>query len=261
MTAASRGHRAVLESLIAAPSIDLFARNLQNETVYDIAAEKGDLIACELIERHERARWSDTHPDGDSRNLSFCILTLDPYESGNLHNVTLSIIIENARLNSRTHHPDPQSLISNIDPPRFTPCRRQDITLPQSSNPSLKWIWVSKWTVSSEQGVDGWRFAQRWDATENEWVSDSSSISPISRSGLVARRRWFRSMKKVPIGHNYVEYADSSESEGIEPPRRLTEVEGSRAGPNNVRVRPQPSRTNSMSARLVGLVAGTSKGK
>ena len=68
----------MLEFLIAVPSIDLFVSNLQNETVYDIAAEKGDLIACELIEWHERARWSDTHPDGDSHNISFLYIDVRP---------------------------------------------------------------------------------------------------------------------------------------------------------------------------------------
>ena len=64
MTAASRGHRPVLDFLLTLPSIDLFVRNIQNELVYDIAAERGDLTACEFIERFERAQWSKSQPHG-----------------------------------------------------------------------------------------------------------------------------------------------------------------------------------------------------
>jgi len=45
-------------------SIDVFVRNLQNESVYDIAAEKGDLTACNLIESVERRQWVETNPNG-----------------------------------------------------------------------------------------------------------------------------------------------------------------------------------------------------
>jgi len=63
VTAASRSHKAVLDLLITAPDIDLFIKNLQHESVYDIAAEKGDLVTCELIERYERAQWIKRHPN------------------------------------------------------------------------------------------------------------------------------------------------------------------------------------------------------
>ena len=66
MTAASRSHRAVLDLLITAPDIDLFIKNLQHESLYDIAAEKGDLVTCELIERCERAQWTKRHPNRTS---------------------------------------------------------------------------------------------------------------------------------------------------------------------------------------------------
>jgi hypothetical protein len=46
------------------PSIDLFIRNLQNESAYDIAAEKGDLTTCNLIESFERVQWAKTNPNG-----------------------------------------------------------------------------------------------------------------------------------------------------------------------------------------------------
>lgn len=68
VTAASRNHTDVLEFLICLPSINLFVRNLQNETVYDIVAERGDLASCELIEQFERVHWAEAHPNG---GLSF----------------------------------------------------------------------------------------------------------------------------------------------------------------------------------------------
>jgi hypothetical protein len=56
--AASRGHREIIAYLATLPSIDLFTQNLQNESVYDIAAEKGDLHSCQILERSERAYLS-----------------------------------------------------------------------------------------------------------------------------------------------------------------------------------------------------------
>ena len=73
MTAASRSHRAVLDLLIASPDIDLFVKNLQQESVYDIAAEKGDLVTCELIGRCERDHWTKRHPN---RTIPFPIVVM-----------------------------------------------------------------------------------------------------------------------------------------------------------------------------------------
>jgi hypothetical protein len=66
VTATSRGQQAVIDFLIKAASIDLFIRNTQNESVYDIAAEKTDLLTCELIEPFEHMQWATGHPNGTS---------------------------------------------------------------------------------------------------------------------------------------------------------------------------------------------------
>ena len=193
-----------------------------------------------------------------------CVLTLEPYDSGTLHNVILSTLVENARVNPRTRNPDPRTLTTNIDPPQFLPSRKKDITLPRSDDLSSKWIWVSKWSVLHDQemsDIDGWRFAQRWDTPENEWVPRPTLISPISRSGLVARRRWFRIMKKVPIEYNYVGCEDLSDNEDAELPQDTTDFETRRLGKSSTPARNQPARANSMGAKLVNLMAGISKGK
>jgi hypothetical protein len=121
---------------------------------------------------------------------------------------------------------------------------------------------MSKWTVSCDQNLtdpDGWRYAQRWDAPNDEWVSNPANLSPISRSGLASRRTWVRVMKYCPAQHEYVGDVDSSENETLDnaPPPTSERIETSAPA----RPRTQPLRTNSMGARLVGLVAGTSKGK
>lgn len=54
----------VIKYLISVPPIDLFVRNFQNESVYDIAAEKGDLATCDLIESFERVQWIKSNSDG-----------------------------------------------------------------------------------------------------------------------------------------------------------------------------------------------------
>jgi hypothetical protein len=64
VTAASRGQHSVIHFLVSFPSVDLFVRNVQKECAYDIAAEKGDLLACDLIERYERAHWSTVDRSG-----------------------------------------------------------------------------------------------------------------------------------------------------------------------------------------------------
>lgn len=69
VNAASRGHRSVLEFLIALPAIDWSIRNVQNESVYDIAAGKGDLSTCEWIENFERENWLQSNPDGAALDL------------------------------------------------------------------------------------------------------------------------------------------------------------------------------------------------
>jgi ankyrin repeat protein len=67
VTAASKGHRSVVEFLLSLPAIDIFARNLQNETAYDIAAERGDITIYEEIEAHERHVWMTKNPNSKSR--------------------------------------------------------------------------------------------------------------------------------------------------------------------------------------------------
>jgi hypothetical protein len=62
--AASRGQSNVLDYFLQLPSIDLFARNLQNETAYDIVAQKQDLLSCQKIEHRECVVWSLQYPDG-----------------------------------------------------------------------------------------------------------------------------------------------------------------------------------------------------
>jgi hypothetical protein len=64
VTAASRGHRDIIEFLAGVPSIDLFTQNIQNESVYDIAAEKGDLQTCQILESFERSYLSQIGSEG-----------------------------------------------------------------------------------------------------------------------------------------------------------------------------------------------------
>jgi len=66
VTAASRGHTNVLEFLLTVEAIDVFLRNKQNESVYDILAEKQDLATCTLIEQLERTQFAKSHPNGTS---------------------------------------------------------------------------------------------------------------------------------------------------------------------------------------------------
>jgi hypothetical protein len=68
-------------------------------------------------------------------------------------------------------------------------------------------------------------------------------------------------MKKCPAGQQYLGNMDLSENEDIEfQTSSALEIGSSPSGMHAARPN-QPVRTNSMSARLVGLVAGTSKGK
>jgi hypothetical protein len=195
--------------------------------------------------------------------LSRCLQTLDQFDPASLHIVIPRIVFENARVNLKTRLPDPRLLNRNADPPRYTPLRKDDITLPSSADIASTWVWMSNWSVSPNDASshsDGWRFARRWDTPDAEWVNDPT-ITPISRSGLVARRTWLRIMKKCPAGQQYLGNMDLSENEDIEfQTSSALEIGSSPTGMHAARPN-QPVRTNSMSARLVGLVAGTSKGK
>ena len=68
-----------------------------------------------------------------------------------------------------------------------------------------------------------------------------------------------RVMKYCPTQQDYVGDVDSSENETLDNtiPRPSEHTDARTV----TRARTQPSRTNSMGARLVGLVAGISKGK
>lgn len=171
--------------------------------------------------------------------------------------------MEHARVNIRTRLPDPGTLTANIDPPQFTPLRKEAMSLPSSHDPSFEWVWKSKWALSRNEGQanqDGWRFAQRWDIPREEWTSNPATLSPISRSGLVSERYWVRIMKRCPVGQPPVDDVESSENEvdSLEVSKDLVRRSNVRVGAT---VRGQPTRTNSMGARLVNLVAGTTKGK
>ena len=176
------------------------------------------------------------------------------------------IVVESARVNIRSLLPDSRILIGSIDPPQFTPVRKEDISLPRSSDVSSNWIWISKWSVfqaGTDSGTNGWKFAQRWDAPQGDWVNDVAILTPISRAGLVARRTWFRVMKRCPVGQDYLGEIATSETEFSE-----TEFPPALAGNSRITTersmlssRGQPIRANSMGARLVGLVTGSAKGK
>ena len=179
-----------------------------------------------------------------------------------VHNAIPCAVVENARVNLRTRQPDPKNLTTNIDPPHFTPSRKADISLPTSTDPAYSWIWISKWSVLRLEDLadlDGWRFAQRWDTPQSEWVSNSAALSPISRAGLVARRTWVRVMKRCPVGENPADDLESSKNDAVD----LPQIAENMAGGNVKVVIPvrKQTRANSMGARLAGLVAGTSQGK
>jgi hypothetical protein len=175
-----------------------------------------------------------------------------------LHTTIPKIVVENARVDPRSRRPDPLMLTSHIDPPRYTPSPKEDVTLPRSTDTASTWIWISKWSVSRHEGpsdINGWRYAQRWDAPTSEWVDNPSILTPISRSGLVSRRTWVRIMKRCPAGETYVGNIDSSDTDLPDLPDLPSQT------PAKSTSRTQPTRANSMSARLVNLVVGSSKGK
>jgi hypothetical protein len=187
------------------------------------------------------------------------ILFLEQYDPVAVHIIIPRTVIENARVNLRTRHSDPRILTPNVDPPHFTPSRKEDISLPPSVDTASEWVWTSKWAVLRDESLvdsDGWRFAQRWDTPKDEWASNPVTISPISRAGLVSQRRWVRVMKKIPAGQGNMNDVDSSEDEP-----ELHELEFRKNTVVGKPVRNHPARVNSLGARLVGLVAGTSKGK
>lgn len=183
------------------------------------------------------------------------------------HTVIPRVVMEHARVNPRSCLPDPRLLTRSIDPPQFAPACREDISLPPSADASFKWIWISKWALSqagSHSGSAGWMFAQRWDAPECDWVVDAASLTPISRAGLVARRTWVRIVKRCPIGEDHIGEVQTSDIEVSElefsrPPEGNSSVSADRT--SAPKLRGQPVRTNSMGARLIGLVTGTPKGK
>ena len=70
VTAASKGHRSVVDFLLSVPAMDIFVRNLQNETAYDIAAERGDIKVYEEIEAHEGNVWARNNPNSTYPYLS-----------------------------------------------------------------------------------------------------------------------------------------------------------------------------------------------
>jgi hypothetical protein len=128
-------------------------------------------------------------------------------------------IVENARVDLRTRRPSPTLLTPRLDPPHF-PKKRDRVVLPSSTDPTLRWDWITKWSVRRHPDVpsdaEGWRFAQRWDVPASEWVSDPAALTPTSRAGLVARRVWGRIAKLYPREQHLVEDTDTSNSEDVD---------------------------------------------
>lgn len=111
------------------------------------------------------------------------------------------------------------------------------MSLPTSTDPSTYWAWSTKWTVSPDGGPDGWSFATTWTAPPEDWVTDLDRFPTIPTSGIAARRMWIRVMKKIT----------SEESLHAEPEH---------PEPTITRKSWRPSRSNSISSRLLGLVIG-----
>lgn len=240
--AASRRHYEILTFLLNLSSIDLFARNLRNETVYDIAAEKADIFMCNVIEERERLLWSTTDREGTCFPLPISYIS-EAYDFFKIHTIILSVVVEHARVNPRPRQPDTRLLNPSVDPPQYTPKPKDQVSLPQSSVSTLQWAWLSKWTIypRTNSNDEGWSFAQDWYVSEEEWISDMSSIPPPQRSGIVARRTWIRIMKKC-TPEEIVNLASVNEAPQLPiPTRKPTRV----------------SRSNSVGARLLGLVVGT----
>jgi hypothetical protein len=67
-------------------------------------------------------------------------------------------------------------------------------------------------------------------------------------------------MKRCPVGENRVDDREGSENDAVDLVQTSENVDGGNAKVG-IHVRQQQPRANSMGARLVGLVAGTPKGK
>jgi hypothetical protein len=207
-----------VEFLLSLPAVDILARNLQDETAYDIAAERGDIKIYEEIEAHERHLWTTKNPNRTS--LSLPTLTFPGlYDPISLHKVIPYQLVENARVDLRTRRPSPTLLTPRLDPPHY-PTKKDTLTLPSSTDPTLRWDWITKWSIRRHPGVpcdeDGWRFAQRWAIPSSEWVSDPAALTPTSRAGLVARRVWVRIAKLYSREQHLVGQTDTSESEDVD---------------------------------------------
>ena len=267
VTAASKGRSPVVEFLIGLSDLDIFARNLQNETAYDIAAERRDIKIYQQIEAQERRLWTKKNPSSNPLLLTCVDLSLPAaYSHNSVHNVVPYEVVEHARVDLRTRRPQPTLLIPRLDPPHFVPTEKELIPLPSSTDPSLQWGWISKWSIRRHPDLpcdaDGWRFAQRWDSPPADWIPDALYLAPISRAGLVSQRVWIRVMKRYPREQHIIDHADISETDDVE--THVSLVSDGALAPVAVpdtSAGSKQAKSGSMSSKLLGLVAGTSTGK
>jgi len=138
--------------------------------------------------------------------------------------------------------------------------------LPSSTDPSLEWGWISKWSIRRHPDLpcdaEGWRFAQRWDSPPTDWTPDPLYLAPISRAGLVSRRVWVRIMKRYPREQHIIDHTDISETDDIETHVSLVPESGvTRIAVPDTSTSSNQAKSGSMGSKLLGLVAGISTGK
>ncbi|KAL0070873.1 hypothetical protein AAF712_002094 [Marasmius tenuissimus] len=199
MNAASKGHLPVVHYLLNKQAADPLIRNNWGETAFDAAAGVFEVWICEILQRAEAERWSDSPV---------------PYNPLSVHTTVPIVLYENQKLDTRI-----KTLAVSGGRPKFSasglgkqgrrapfevrlpnanggttdklvPAWRSDVQLPLRESPwtlpipgsthlegcERSHFWLSDWTLDVTQpnvdAEEGWQYAHRFTDQDESWTAE-----------------------------------------------------------------------------------------
>ncbi|PWN18880.1 hypothetical protein BCV69DRAFT_251674 [Microstroma glucosiphilum] len=212
MNAASNGHLPIVRYLTARCQVDPYTRNASGETAFDVAAAKFEVYICQVLEAYEVQRLPLLNEPSTPRPtynplLLHVTVPVIVHQNERLDTRVSTLAVRGGRprwsgtnagrpgkADRRAPGTMPAGPLSSSKT-REIPMRREDVQLPTRREPYKlrlphrrtlarpaavpSHFWLSEWQIDRTHPqvdpIDGWQYAQSFDAPEEAW---SAQVPP-----------------------------------------------------------------------------------
>ncbi|CAG7848416.1 SubName: Full=Uncharacterized protein {ECO:0000313/EMBL:CCA71703.1} [Serendipita indica DSM 11827] len=233
MNAASKGHLPVVLYLLSKRRVDPLVRNNWGETAFDIAAAVFEVWICEVLQKFEIEKWSNTYPSYNTLAVHTTV-PLILYENQRLDTRLKTIAVSGGRpkfsasgLGHRGRRaPFELRMPLGDDPsaPREVAAWRSDVYPPLLEDPftlpvpkhtreprnrpevgERSHFWLSDWTLDltdpRADANEGWQYARSFDDPDDQWTAEPPQALDrlLSGAGVLSRASSSSSSQPVSI--------------------------------------------------------------